>query len=52
MILGAPFYQIGSVEQITEDIQAIRERWGISYILFQNDGTAPMAPVVAKLSGT
>ena len=52
VILAAPFYQIGSIEQITEDIQAIRERWGISYILFQNDGTAPMAPVVAKLSGT
>ena len=51
VILAAPFYQIGSVEQITEDIQAIRERWGISYILFQNDGTAPMAPDVAKLSG-
>ncbi len=52
VILAAPFYQIGSVEKITEDILAMRERWGISYILFQNDGTAPMAPVVAKLSGT
>jgi probable F420-dependent oxidoreductase len=52
VILAAPFYQVGSVEQITEDIQAIRERWGISYILFQNDGTVPMAPVVAKLAGT
>jgi probable F420-dependent oxidoreductase len=52
MILAAPFYQVGTVEQITEDIQAIRERWGINYILFQNDGTVPMAPVVAKLSGT
>jgi probable F420-dependent oxidoreductase len=52
VILAAPFYQVGTVEQITEDIQAIRERWGISYILFQNDGTKPMAPVVAKLAGT
>ncbi len=52
VILAAPFYQVGSVEQITEDIQAIRERWGISYILFQNDGTVPMGPVVAKLAGT
>ena len=52
VILAAPFYQVGSVEQITENIQAIRERWGISYILFQNDGTVPMGPVVAKLSGT
>jgi probable F420-dependent oxidoreductase len=52
VILGAPFYQIGSVEQITEDILAIRERWGISNILFQNDGVVPVAPVVAKLNGT
>ena len=52
VILAAPFYQVGSVEQITEDIQAIRERWGISYILFQNDGMVPMGPVVAKLAGT
>ena len=52
VILAAPFYQVGTVEQITEDIQAIRERWGISYILFQADGTVPMGPVVAKLSGT
>ena len=52
VILAAPFYQVGTVEQITEDIQAIRERWGINYILFQNDGLVPMGPVVAKLSGT
>ena len=52
VILAAPFYQVGTVEQITEDIQAIRERWGISYILFQNDGMVPMGPVVAKLAGT
>jgi probable F420-dependent oxidoreductase len=52
VLLAAPFYMLGSVEQITEDIQAIRERWGISYILFQSDGIEPMAPVVAKLTGT
>jgi probable F420-dependent oxidoreductase len=52
VLLAAPFYMLGSVEQITEDIQAIRERWGISYILFQSDGIEAMAPVVAKLTGT
>ena len=52
VVLGAPFYQVGSLEQITEDILAIRERWGISNILFQPDGVVPVAPVVAKLSGT
>ena len=52
VLLAAPFYQIGSVEQITEDLLAIRERWGINYILFQSDGVEPMGPVVAKLGGT
>jgi probable F420-dependent oxidoreductase len=52
VILAAPFYQVGSTEQITEDIQSVRERWGISNILFQTDGIVPMAPVVAKLTGT
>ncbi len=52
VLLNAPFFQIGSVEQITENIIEMRERWGISYVLFQSDGTQPMAPVVAKLTGT
>ena len=30
----------------------MRERWGISYILFQTDGIVPMAPVVDRLAGT
>lgn len=52
VVATAPYFQIGTVEQITENLIAIRERWGISYIVFQNDGTLPMAPVVAKLAGT
>ena len=44
VMLGAPFFQIGTVEQITENIQAMRERWGISYVLFQTDGIVPMGP--------
>jgi probable F420-dependent oxidoreductase len=52
VMLGAPFFQIGTVEQITENVQAMRERWGISYVLFQSDGVVPMGPVVARLAGT
>ncbi len=52
VILSAPFFQIGTVAQITENLQALRERWNINYIVFQNDGTEPMAPVVAQLAGT
>jgi hypothetical protein len=52
VFLSAPYFQVGSVEQITENLQSIRERWGISYIAFQADATEAMAPVVAKLAGT
>jgi hypothetical protein len=52
VMLSAPFFQIGTVEQITENIQAIRERWGISYLLFQSDGIGPMGPVVDRLAGS
>ena len=52
MLLSAPFFQIGTIDQITENIQAMRDRWGISYILFQSDGVVPTGPVVARLTGT
>jgi probable F420-dependent oxidoreductase len=52
VVLAAPFFQLGTVEQITENIQSMRERWGISNVLFQADGVAPMAPVVSRLTGT
>ena len=52
VLLTAPFFQIGTVNQIAENIQAMRDRWGISYILFQSDGVVPMGPVVARLTGT
>jgi probable F420-dependent oxidoreductase len=52
VMLGAPFFQIGTVDQITDNIQAMRERWGISYVLFQADGIVPMGPVVDRLAGT
>jgi probable F420-dependent oxidoreductase len=52
VMLDAPFFQIGSVEQITENLQAMRERWGITYVLFQTDGIVPMGEVVSRLTGT
>lgn len=52
VVATAPFFQIGTLDQIKENLQGIRERWGISYIVFQNDATVPVAPVVADLAGT
>jgi probable F420-dependent oxidoreductase len=47
-----PHACIGTVDQIVEDLQARRERWDVSYLVFQGDTMEPMAPVVARLRGT
>jgi len=52
VVLQAPYFQLGSVDQIVENLQGLRDRWGISYIAFQQDATAAMAPVVSRLAGT
>jgi probable F420-dependent oxidoreductase len=50
-----PHACIGTVDEIVESLEARRDRWDASYIVFQGfDGTTmeAMAPVVAKLRGT
>jgi hypothetical protein len=51
-ILASPYNLIGSVDHITERVQKLRERFGVSYFsVFPND-RATFAPVVARLAGT
>jgi len=51
-ILQSPYVLIGTVDQIVEDLQSRRERWGMSYyVVFERDMDA-FAPVVARLAGT
>ena len=47
-----PHALIGTVDEICEDLEARRERWGVSYVVIQGDSMEPFAPVVAKLAGT
>jgi probable F420-dependent oxidoreductase len=50
-ILQSPFVLLGTVEQIVEDLQMRRERWGFSYYgLFERDMDT-FAPVAARLAG-
>ena len=51
VVASSPFFQIGSLAHIKENLQGLRERWGINYIVSQNDGTAVLAPIVEELSG-
>ncbi len=50
-ILQSPYVLLGTVEQIVDDLQLRRERWGFSsYMLFERD-METLAPVVARLAG-
>lgn len=47
-----PHALVGTEAQIAEQLQASRERWGVSYWVVQGDAIDALAPVVARLSGT
>jgi probable F420-dependent oxidoreductase len=50
-VLQSPYVLIGSVDEMVEDIQARRKRWGISYYLIHEPYLDDLAPVVARLAG-
>ena len=51
-VLQTPHFLIGTVGQIIEDLQARRERFGISYVVVPDEATQSLAPVVERLTGT
>jgi probable F420-dependent oxidoreductase len=51
VVANAPFFAIGTLAEIKDNILMMRERWGISYFCCQNDGTKQLAPIVAELAG-
>jgi len=51
-ILTSPQFLVGTVEQIVEDLQERRERYGISYLTVFGDYVDVLSPVVACLAGT
>jgi probable F420-dependent oxidoreductase len=50
-ILQSPYVLVGTVDQMVEDLQARRERWGISYYVVREPDLDDFAPVVARLAG-
>ena len=50
--LDIPIVMAGSTDEIVEDLQRRRERFGFSYWCVPGDAYEAMAPVVAKLAGT
>lgn len=49
-ILDAPYALLGTVDQLVEDLQRRRERWGISYYIVFERFAEAFAPVVARLN--
>jgi len=51
-VLETPHFLIGTVEQMIEDLQARRERYGISYVIVPGEVAQSLAPIVTRLTGT
>src|SRR5947199_60033 len=52
LVLESPHFCAGTEEQIIEQLQERRERFGFSYIVFAGGSYEAMLPVVGKLAGT
>lgn len=52
LVLESPHFLAGTVDQIAEQLQERRERYGFSYVVFSGGSHEAMLPVVAKLAGT
>jgi probable F420-dependent oxidoreductase len=46
---GTPYLLVGSPTAMAEQLQATRERWGISFVTVRDEA---LAPVIAELAGT
>lgn len=51
-VLASPHVLIGTVEQISDDLVARRERYGISHVVVPGDAADSLGPVVERLAGT
>jgi probable F420-dependent oxidoreductase len=52
LVLESPHFLVGTADQIAEQLQERRERYGFSYVVFAGGSHEAMLPVVAKLAGT
>jgi probable F420-dependent oxidoreductase len=50
-VLDCPLTLFGTPEQMVDELQALRERWGATYICVFAEAMEPFGPVVARLTG-
>ena len=51
-VLEMPHFLIGTVDEVVEQLQRRRDRYGASYVIVPGDVTESFAPVVERLVGT
>jgi probable F420-dependent oxidoreductase len=51
-MLDMPHFLIGTVDQLVEELQRRRDRYGISYVVIPGEVAQQFAPVVARLAGS
>ena len=47
----SPHYLTGDPDEMTEQLVARRERWGISYVAMRPEHLEPLRPVMERLAG-
>ncbi|MBV9577029.1 MAG: TIGR03621 family F420-dependent LLM class oxidoreductase [Chloroflexi bacterium] len=50
-LLESPYLALGSVEQIVEQLEISRERWGFNYLEVSSTDAEAVAPIMARLNG-
>jgi len=50
-VLASPYVLIGSEDEICDTLVERRERWDLSYFVFNDDSIDTVAPIVARLAG-
>jgi hypothetical protein len=50
-VLDSPYIAVGSVEQIVEQFEMTRERWGFTYLEISSPDAEAIAPVMQRLNG-
>lgn len=50
-VLSSPHVLIGSVDQIADTLRERRDRWDLSYYVFNDDSIDAVAPIVERLAG-
>ena len=51
-VLEIPHFLIGTVDEVVEQLQRRRDRYGSSYVIVPGDIAESFAPVVERLAGT